>query len=112
MAREGTPTLRTSLHRTAILGALLLATCLPYAMAISPNGQTTNIAETMARISQVMKSKLPLCQNQTNAEASVLTQLKAMEEVIMHQEEMLASVRFMTDKLMETINKYVADAPR
>ncbi|XP_063593230.1 uncharacterized protein LOC134770292 [Penaeus indicus] len=112
MAGVGTPRARASLRCAAVLGALLLVSCLPSALAISPNGQATNIAETMARISQVMKSKLPLCQNQTTAEASVLTQLKAMEEVLLHQEQMLGSIRFMTDKLMETINRYVASAPR
>lgn len=112
MARAGTPRTRASLHCAAVLGVLLLVSRLPAALAVSPNGQATNIAETMARISQVMKSKLPLCQNQTTAEASVLTQLKAMEEVIMYQEQMLGSIRFMTDKLMETINRYVANAHR
>ncbi|XP_047491367.1 uncharacterized protein LOC125040718 [Penaeus chinensis] len=112
MARVGTPRARAPLQCAAVMGVLLLVACLPCALAISPNGQATNIAETMARISQVMKSKLPLCQNQTTAEASVLTQLKAMEEVIVNQEQMLGSIRFMTDKLMETINRYVANAPR
>lgn len=112
MARGGTLRASVSLQCAAILGVLLLVSCPPSALAISPNDQATNIAETMARISQVMKSKLPLCQNQTTAEASVLTQLKAMEEVIIHQEQMLGSIRFMTDKLMETINRYVASVPR
>merc|ERR1712168_1181938 len=99
----GTPTPAMA-RPTPYLFAFALAFVL-LASSLAQDTPTT-VAEAMTRISEVMKAKLPLCQNQTGGEAAIMTQLEAISEVIKTQENLLVDLRYMSNKLAEEIEAY------